>query len=209
MLMITLSLPSQKRIFKRSWMFLQKHIKQLASVSPSTTHTSSINQCLGRIQLLPLSKLMEKPLPIWNTLPTWVPSHLSLRADIDADFQHCLQSTSLAFWWMPCMVFDDHDICTDTKILVYKPVILPTLLYSLGTWTMHRYHLKILERHHQQCLRKILCISWEDRCTNISVLKVAKCTSIEAMLICYQLHWPGHVLRMPYYPLLKQVLLPS
>ena len=50
-------------------------------------------------------------------------------------------------------------------------------------------------------------ISWEDRCTNIRVLEVAKYTNIEAMLIHNQLHWVGHVLRIPDYQLLKQVLL--
>ena len=103
-------------------------------------------------------------------------------------------------------VFDDHDICIDTVILVYKAVIFPTLLYGSETWTMHRCHLKILERCHQQCLRYILCISWEDRHTHINVLEVAKCASTKNMLVCKQLSWAGHLLRIPDSQLPKQIL---
>ena len=133
-------------------------------------------------------------------------SYLSIRADIDAEIQHRLQSASAAFGRLRKRVFDDHDIQINTKILVYKAIVLPTLLYGSETWTPYRRHLKILEKYHLRCLRRFLCISWEDRCTNTSILEATKCTSIEAMLIRNQLRWAGHVLRMPEYRLPKQVL---
>ena len=89
---------------------------------------------------------------------------------------------------------------------MYKAIVLPTFLYGSETWTPYRRHLKILEKYHLRCLRRFLCISWEDRCTNTSTLEATKCTSIEAMLIRNQLRWAGHVLRMPEYRLPKQVL---
>lgn len=80
-------------------------------------------------------------------------SHLSLRADSDAEIQHHLQSVGLDLGRLRKRVFDDQDICIDTKILVYKTEIPLTVLYGLETWTMYRCHLKILERHSQQCLK--------------------------------------------------------
>ncbi|XP_076053663.1 uncharacterized protein LOC143032667 [Oratosquilla oratoria] len=72
---------------------------------------------------------------------------------------------------------------------VYNAVVIPTLLYASETWTTYRRHLDTLEKFHQRCLRSILNISWEDRRTNVSVLKAAKATSIEAHIIKSQLRW--------------------
>ncbi|XP_062834399.1 uncharacterized protein LOC134298378 [Anolis carolinensis] len=133
-------------------------------------------------------------------------SHLSTKVNIDTEIQHRLSSASASFFRMKQRVFDDRDIRRDTKVLVYKAIVLPTLLYACETWTVYRRHTKFLEHFHQRCLRKILQISWEDRQTNVSVLEEAKTTSIEAMLLRHQLRWTGHVVRMPDHRLPKQLL---
>ncbi|XP_062817737.1 putative uncharacterized transposon-derived protein F52C9.6 isoform X1 [Anolis carolinensis] len=133
-------------------------------------------------------------------------SHLSTKVNIDTEIQHRLSSASAAFFRIKQRVFDDRDIRRETKVLVYKAIVLPTLLYACETWTVYRRHTKLLERFHQHCLRKILQISWEDMWTNASVLEEAKTTSIEAMLLRHQLHWTGHVVRMPDHSLPKQLL---
>ncbi|XP_062840465.1 uncharacterized protein LOC134299981 [Anolis carolinensis] len=120
-------------------------------------------------------------------------SHLSTKVNIDTEIQHRLSSASTAFFRMKQRVFDNRDICRDTKVLLYKAIVLPTLLYACKTWTVYRHHTKLLEHFHQRCLRKILQISWEDRWTNVSMLEEAKTTSIEAMLLSHQLRWTSHV----------------
>uniref|UniRef100_A0A803U0X9 ribonuclease H n=1 Tax=Anolis carolinensis TaxID=28377 RepID=A0A803U0X9_ANOCA len=124
-------------------------------------------------------------------------SYLSTKVNIDTEIQHRLSFASAAFFRMKQRVFDDWDIRRDTKVLVYKAIVLPTLLYACETWTVYRCHTQLLERFHQRCLRKILQISWEDRQRNVSVLEEAKTTSIEAMLLHHQLRWTGHIVRMP------------
>uniref|UniRef100_A0A803T403 Reverse transcriptase domain-containing protein n=1 Tax=Anolis carolinensis TaxID=28377 RepID=A0A803T403_ANOCA len=133
-------------------------------------------------------------------------SHLSTKVNIDTEIQPHLSSASAAFFRMKQRVFDDRDIRRDTKVLVYKAIVLPTLLYACETWTVYRHHTQLLEHFHQCCLRKILQISWEDRWTNVSVLEEAKTISIEAMLLRHQLRWTGHVVRMPNHSLPKQLL---
>ena len=44
----------------------------------------------------------------------------------------------------------------DTKIKVYKAVVLPTLLYACETWTVYQRHAKRLYHFHVCCLRKLL-----------------------------------------------------
>ena len=133
-------------------------------------------------------------------------SHLSNQADIDAEIQHRLSCASSSFARLRRRVFDDKDIRSDTKLLVYKAVVLPTLLYGSETWTTYRRHIKSLEKYHQRCLRKLLRITWEDKRTNASILEEAGATTAESIIIHNQLRWTGHVVRMPDHRLPKQLL---
>ena len=83
----------------------------------------------------------------------------------------------------------------DTKLPVYKAVVLPTLLYGAESWTTYSRHLRALEQHHQRTLRRILRIKWEDRRTNICVLEEAKMPSITTLIMQHQLRWTGHLVR--------------
>ncbi|XP_076045668.1 uncharacterized protein LOC143027905 [Oratosquilla oratoria] len=132
-------------------------------------------------------------------------SHLSPNADLSDEIQHRLKSARTAFGKLRTRVFGDRDIQNDTKLMVYRAVVIPTLLHASETWTPYRHHLKTLENFHQRCLRKILNISWEDRRTNLSILQEAKTTSIEACTTKKQLRWSGHVVRMSDDRLPKQI----
>ena len=95
---------------------------------------------------------------------------------------------------------------TETKISVYRAVVLTTLIYGSESWVLYRCHIRLLERLHQRCLRTILKIHWSDYVTNTEVLEKAKITSIEATLLKTQLGWAGHVFRMADHRLPKIVL---
>ena len=58
----------------------------------------------------------------------------------------------------------------DTKIKVYKAVVLTCPLCGCETWTLYRKHTKQLERFHTISLRAIVGIKWQDRVTNLEVL---------------------------------------
>ena len=137
---------------------------------------------------------------------TYLGSCLSCKVDLDAEIQACLHSASGAFGRLRTRVFDNRDIYINTKINVYKAIILPTLLYGSEAWTTYSRHLKSLEKYHQRCLRRILNIKWQDRRTNSSVLEEANVTSIESIIIKNQLRWAGHIVRMPMSRLPKKIL---
>lgn len=123
-------------------------------------------------------------------------SHLSSNATIDDEIQYRIRCASTSFGKLRSRVFEDRDLRLDTKILVYKAIVLPTLLYASETWTTYRRHIKALEKLNQRFLRKILRINWQDRRTNISVLEESGCTSVEAIIVKNRLRWAGHVVRM-------------
>ncbi len=56
-------------------------------------------------------------------------------------------------------VFRDKNLSLATKKLVYKAVVLATLLYGSETWTTKRDAVRKLEVFHNRCLRGILGIS--------------------------------------------------
>ena len=88
-------------------------------------------------------------------------------------------------------VFSERGFRTATKILVYKAVILTTLLYGCETWVAYRRHVKVLEQFQQRILRAIIGVHWQDRITNARILEQADTTSIAAHIVRSQLSWAG------------------
>lgn len=146
-----------------------------------------------------------KPLEFVEHFP-YLGSHLSQNATIDEEIQHRIHSASAAFFKLRQRVFENRDLRKSTKIMVYKAVVITSLLYCSETWTTYRRHVQTLESFHQRCLRQILGIYWEDRRTNTSVLQEARLSSIEAMLLKNQLRWAGHCVRLPENRLPRQIL---
>ena len=56
------------------------------------------------------------------------------------------------------------------------------------------------------CLRRLLCITWQNMIPDTEVLKCAGLQGIHALLKTAQLRWTGHVVRMSYERLPKRVL---
>ena len=113
---------------------------------------------------------------------------------------------SVAFGRLRTNVWERNGIRLDTKLKVYKAVVLPTLLYACETWTVYQRHAKKLNHFHLGCLRKILKIRWQDKIPDTEVLKKAKLQSVHTLLKLAQLRWTGHVTRMPDERLPKKAL---
>ncbi|CAH8590987.1 unnamed protein product [Dicrocoelium dendriticum] len=70
-----------------------------------------------------------------------------------------VSKAAAAFGKLEYRVWNNHHLTIDTKLMVYKSMVLSVLLYGSVTWTMYRRDVRYLERFHQQCLRRILRIS--------------------------------------------------
>ena len=93
-------------------------------------------------------------------------------------------------------VFEERDIHIETKVNIYKRVVLPSLLYDFESWITYRRDLKALKKYLQRYLGRILGISWTNLRINTTVLEEANCSNVEAMVVQNQLRCSGRVFRM-------------
>lgn len=91
------------------------------------------------------------------------------------------------------------------KSRIYKPIVLPILLYGSDCWTVYRKQIQFLEKFHERQLRNILPIKWQDYISNKKILEQASCDSTERILVKNQLRWVSHTCRMAEEHLLKQM----
>ena len=117
-----------------------------------------------------------------------------------------ISQASAAFGRLRGCIWDQSGIRLDTKLKVYRSVVLPTLLYECETWTVYQRHAKRLDHFHTSCLRELLKIKWQDRIPDTEVLKRAGIQSVHTLLKLAQLRWTGHVTRMPDERLPKKIL---
>ena len=137
---------------------------------------------------------------------TYLGSTLSRAVHIGDEVIARTAKASVAFGRLRTNVWERNGIRLDTKLKVYKAVVLPTLLYACETWTVYQCHAKKLNHFHLSCPRKLLKIRWQDKIPDTEVLKKAKMQSVHTLLKLVQLRWTGHVTRMPDERLPKKVL---
>ena len=137
---------------------------------------------------------------------TYLGSTLSRAVHIDDEVTARTAKASVSFGRLRTNVWERNGIRLDTKLKVYKAVVLPTLLYACETWTVYQRNAKKLNHFHLSCLRKLLKIRWQDRIPDKEVLKKANMQSVHTLLELAQLRWTGHVTRMPDERLPKKVL---
>ena len=128
---------------------------------------------------------------------TYLGSTLSQNATIDDEVNIRIARASSTFGRLYPNVWNRRGITTQTKLKVYRSVVLPTLLYACETWTVYQRHAKKLNQFHTTSLRKILGIKWQDKVPDTEVLAQAGLPSIFTILMQSQLRWAGHVVRMP------------
>ena len=137
---------------------------------------------------------------------TYLGSTLSRVVHIDDKVNARIDKASAAFGRLRGSIWDRSGIRLDTKLKIYRSVVLPTLLYACETWTVYQRLAKRLNHFHTSCLRKLLKIKWQDRIPDTEVLKKTRMQSVHTLLKLAQLRWSGHVTRMPDERLPKKIL---
>ena len=120
--------------------------------------------------------------------------------------QKRMSKASMSFGHLRERPWNNHNVSIRVKGKIYHAIILFTLLYGDETWTMYRRHVKKLHTFMMRHLRSIMKIRWQEKVTNIKVLKRAGLPSMEDLLSRKNLRWTGHLLRMPTDRLPRQVL---
>ncbi|KAI8495091.1 hypothetical protein Bbelb_270770 [Branchiostoma belcheri] len=137
-----------------------------------------------------------------EVLETLSSSDSSMRKDID----NRIRAAHAAFWRISKRVFLNHDLNLQTKISVFRAIVLSTLLYGSELWVLYRRDIKRLESFQQQKLRVIMKIKRQDCVSNEAVLFRAYLPSIETTVAVHRLRRVGHVSRMPETRLPRQIL---
>ena len=101
---------------------------------------------------------------------------------IDNEVNARIAKASAAFGRQRGSIWDRSGIRLDTKLNVYRSMVLPTLLYACETWTVYQRQAKRLNHFHTSCLRKLLKIKWQDRIPDTEVLKRAGMQSVHTLL---------------------------
>nr|VZI11182.1 unnamed protein product [Spirometra erinaceieuropaei] len=123
-------------------------------------------------------------------------STLSRNTKIDDEVNNRISKASQAFGRFQSTVWNRHGLQLNTKLRMYKAVILPTLLYGAETWTVYTRQARPRNHFHPSCLRRILRLNWQDRIPDTDVLERTGMLSIYFMLRQMQLRWSGHLVRM-------------
>ena len=137
---------------------------------------------------------------------TYLGSTLSRNTNIDAEINNRISKASSAFGRLRENVWERRGISFESKLKVYRAVVLTTLLYGSETWTAYRRHEKQLNHFHLRCLRNLLHIRWQDKVPDTEVLRQTNFPSIITIMRKAQLRWAGHVSRMSDDRIPKQLL---
>ena len=79
---------------------------------------------------------------------TYLGSTLSRVVQIDDEVNARIAKASAAFGRLRGSLRDQTGIRLDTKLKVYRSVVLPTLLYAWETWTVYQRHARTLKLFH-------------------------------------------------------------
>lgn len=119
-------------------------------------------------------------------------NNLSLDTEIDKRIGKAASTLSQ----LSKKVWENRQLTTNTKMVVYKACVISTLLYGSESWTTYAYQERKLHVFHLRCLRRVLGITWQDKVTNNQVLDRAGIPSMYTLLHQRRLRWLGHVRRM-------------
>ena len=133
-------------------------------------------------------------------------STLTRNGQLDKEITTRIAKASAAFGRLNTRVWRQHGISIQTKLKVYRAVVVSPLLYGSESWTYYRRHVQQLEAFHQRKLRCLVNIKWQQRIPDTEILHRAKISGIEAILVQNQLRWSGHVCRMEDSRIPKQLL---
>ena len=189
---------------------MQKGVDQVSDSCDSYDLTISIKKVVyrpapGKPYKEPIITVKGQRLEVVDKF-TYLKSTLSRVVHIDDEVNARIAKASAAFGRLRGSIWDRSGIGLDTKLKVYRSVVLPTLLYVCETWTVYQRHAKRLNHFHTSCFRKLLKIKRQDRIPDTEVLKRAGMQSVHILLKLAQFRRTGHVTRMHDERLPKKIL---
>lgn len=137
---------------------------------------------------------------------TYLGSVVCSDTSLDAEITKRISSAAAAFHRMD-KIWRDRHLSIGVKMLVYRTIVVPALLYACETWTPLTRHVCKLEVFQNNCLRRILGVSRLDRVTVDDIRRRCQSQpSVKFALEIARLRWLGHLCRLNDSRICKRIL---
>ena len=123
-------------------------------------------------------------------------STISQDCSLDLEIDRRISKASQVFRSLYGVVWCRKRLKVETKLRLFKAVVLATLLYGSETWVPLTPHLKRLQAFLMGCLRVILGVSRWDKLRNTELRSLGGLEKVDVMVMRSRLQWLGHVERM-------------
>ena len=94
-------------------------------------------------------------------------------------------------------LFPKHRISIQTKINMYRDLVVSVLLYGSEEWITTLADHRRLDVFDIRCQRRLLRVFWQQHISNHSISERTKQLSASSLLRQHRLRWIGHLHRMP------------
>lgn len=124
---------------------------------------------------------------------------------LDEEINNRLQKASKLYFSINNCLVGKREVSTKTKMLIYKTIYLPTLMYAGESWTMTSKHESRITSAEMRYLRKVVGKTRRDRVRNVNIRRELEQEPILSTLNQRQLKWFGHLVRMEEERLPKRI----
>ena len=128
--------------------------------------------------------------------------------DKEAEVTRRLCMAGALFRSLMAGVFSTRGVSRMSKVLIYKAMVVPTLLYGAAeSWSLSMGQAARLDVFNTTCLRRIMGVRrGPGMMSNEALFAATNMPSISALLNVHRLRWLGHMARRPDICMLKQLL---
>ena len=114
----------------------------------------------------------------------------------EEDVQRRIQLATVQFKALDKLWKQSHSVPVETRLRLYKALVLPVLTYNAGTWGITQQVAGRLDAFHRKQLREVVRVKWPMRISNEALYE--QCSSTRISLLVDRARWSlfGHVLRL-------------
>ena len=94
-------------------------------------------------------------------------------------------------------IWNSSSYTLQTKLRLFNSNVLPVLLYGSECWSPTKAQLSRCLAFENNCLRRILGITWRDRVRNTTIREITCQPPVTSVIKKRRWRWLGHILRMP------------
>ena len=92
-------------------------------------------------------------------------------------------------------ILKSRDITSPTKVHLVKDMVFPAVMYECESWTIKTAEHRGIDAFELWCQRRILCVPWIAKTSNLSILKeISSEYSLEGLMLKLKLQYFGHLM---------------